>query len=72
MEENTFEKDPVEEEKPAAERPGTPDSEDQKPKDVSLRSGFSKKDKAPSEPKRFTPEEIEAYLKAQKAKKRPG
>jgi hypothetical protein len=40
-----------------------------KQKDISLRSGLSKKDTAPSAPKRFTPEEIEAYLKAQQKKK---
>ena len=46
--------------------------EKKKQQDTSLRSGFSKKDTAPSAPRRFTPEEIAAYLKAQKEKKRPG
>ena len=62
-----------EEEEPVeAEKTEVPEEENdkKKQKDDSLRSGLSKKDTAPSAPRRFTPEEIEAYLKAQKEKKR--
>lgn len=69
MLDHTFEEDHEEERKAA---PAEKEAEDEKAKDLSLRAGLSKKDRAPSPPKRFSPEEIEAYLKSQKAKKRPG
>ena len=67
MSEHAYEEEPEEEQ---AKEPAEEESDDQKPKDIGLLSGLSKKDRAPSAPRRFTPEEIEAYLKAQKGKKR--
>ncbi len=64
-EEAKSEEEPVE----AEETEASEESEEKKQKDILLRSGLSKKDTAPSAPRRFTPEEIAAYLKAQKKKK---
>lgn len=60
------------EEEPIAEPSEAAEGDDQKPKDMSLRAGLSKEDKAPSPPRHFTPEEIEAYLRSRKDKKRSG
>ena len=65
-EEMKNEEEPVEKE--AAEAPEA-ESDDKKPKEITLRSGLSKKDPAPSPPRRVTPEEIAAYLKAKQKKK---
>jgi len=53
----------------AEETAASEEGEEKKQKDTTLRSGLSKKDTAPSPPRRFTPEEIAAYLKAQKKKR---
>jgi len=66
MADETREEEPVEKEE-AEGAEGTEGAK--KEKDTSLRSGLSKKDTAPSPPRRFTPEEIAAYLKAQQKKK---
>lgn len=62
------EEEPVEKEE-KEEVEASEESEGKKQKDITLRSGLSKKDTAPSPPRRFTPEEIAAYLKAQQKKK---
>ncbi len=67
MPENAHEEEPEEEQ---VKEPAEEEGDDEKPKDIGLRSGLSKQDRAPSAPRRFTPEEIEAYLKAQKGRKR--